>query len=352
MLTLTILAYILGLQPLHEAGYKGQGMTIAVIDCGFYNANDSRIFNQERIIGVYDLLKQDSVNRPDIFSNSMDNHGACCLSTMLYQSEEFTGTAPEANYILIRTEDLLYEYRGELDRLERGMRLADKLGADIITISLGYSSFDNAAENYTYEDMNGKVSVSKTATEMARKGRLVCVAAGNEGNKDWKYIDLPADADSILTVGACSETRDPASFTSYGPTADGRQKPEVAAWGQGTRIADLNGGGVTTGSGTSFATPEIAGMAACLWQALPDKTAMEIRDLIIKSAHQYSSPDDRLGYGIPDAGKAWLAGLTSTSTSNTGQKERPTIKILINGTLYIIRGGERYLPTGVKARSE
>ena len=142
MLLLSILTYILGLQPLHEAGYKGQGMTIAIIDCGFYNANNSKIFNQERIIGVYDLLKEDSINRPDIFSDPNDTHGAHCLSTMLCQSEDFTGTAPEANYILIRTEDLPHEYQGELDRLEKGMRLADKLGADIITISLGYSTFD------------------------------------------------------------------------------------------------------------------------------------------------------------------------------------------------------------------
>ena len=356
MLLLSILTYILGLQPLHEAGYKGQGMTIAVIDCGFYNANDSKIFNQERIIGVYDLLKEDSINRPDIFSNPADNHGAHCLSTMLCQSEDFTGTAPEADYILIRTEDLKYEYQGELDRLEKGMRLADELGADIITISLGYSSFDDPSTNYTYADMNGKNRLSQTATELARKGRLICVAAGNDGNKPWHYIDLPADADSILTVGACSADSLPAPFSSWGPTADGRQKPEVAAWGQLTRIIDLNSGEATTGSGTSYATPEIAGMAACLWQALPGKTAMQIRELIIKSAHQYDSPDYQLGYGIPDAGKAWLAGRTPTAgnaaENDAAENNAGAAKILRNGTIYIIRSGEWYLPTGIKARKE
>jgi len=349
MLILTILTYILGLQPLHEAGYKGQGKTIAVIDCGFYNANNSKIFNQERIIGYFDLLRKDSVNRPNLFSNPADNHGAHCLSTMLFQSEEFTGTAPEANYILIRTEDLGYEYQGELDRLERGMRLADEMGADIITISLGYSTFDQSTDNYTYDDMNGQNRLSRTATEMARKGRLVCVAAGNDGNKPWHYIDLPADADSILTVGACNEAGTaPAPFTSYGPTADGRLKPEICAWGEGTCIADLENGTVLHGNGTSYATPEVAGMAACLWQALPDKTAMEIRDLIIRSASKYDNPDFRMGHGVPDAGKAWLMGQTTTSVRETGEKNDNTRKVLYKGHLYIIRNGVWYTPSGTK----
>lgn len=335
---------ILGLQSLHESGFRGEGMTIAVIDCGFYHANVDTLFPQQRIIGVYDLLREDSVNREDMFSVSYDDHGAHCLSTMLAQTNEFTGTAPDANYILIRTEDLAYEYLGEVDRLERGLWLADELGADIITISLGYSEFDDAQENFVYADMNGLQSVSQTATALARKGRLICVAVGNYGNKPWHYVDIPADADSILTVGACTENGMPAAFSSYGPTADGRQKPEVSAWGVMTRVLNLETGGVEYGSGSSYATPEVAGMAACLWQALPDKSAMEIRDLIIRSASNYPLADDQMGYGVPDAHKAYLLAQHGTGCeSSYGQDASSRVqKIMHRGRLYIRRGDVWY----------
>ena len=355
MLILSILSLILGLQPLHDAGYKGQGVKVAVIDCGFYGAFNAGIFNQERIIGSYDLLKQDSVHREGMFDNPSDNHGAHCLSLMLAQNDVFTGTAPEADYILIRTEDLQYEYLGELDRLERGFQLAEELGADIVTVSLGYTVFDGGTGNFTYEDMNGKSSVSKKATQLMHNNILVCVAAGNEGNKPWYYIDIPADAEDILTVGATTADSLHASFSGYGPTSDGRLKPEVAAWGEATQMVSLTNGTLSTGNGTSFATPEIAGMAACLRQALPHLTALQIRDIIIRSASQYNNPDNLLGYGIPDAETALELGRQlTTSVGNEclsdEQKRADTEvrKIFHKGRLYIIRGGVWYTPTGNK----
>lgn len=352
---LVLLSWILGLQPMHEMGYKGEGKTIAVIDCGFYNANQDSLLEQDQIIGVYDLLKEDSISKPDIFTRRYDSHGANCLSIMLAQKPFFTGTAPGANYIIIRTEDYDYEYYGEVERLAKGMLLADSLGADIITISLGYSTFDDGIRDFSYKDMDGKSNIaSRTATALARKGRLICVAAGNYGNDSWHYITCPADADSILTVGSCSQDTIPAASSGWGPSYDGRQKPEICAWGQNTHYLNMHDGTLATGSGTSYACPEIAGMAACLWQALPGKSAMEIRDLIIQSGHLYGKTpyNYQLGNGVPNAYQAYLlgGGLPTDISERTENTLQPTQKILYQGQIYILRDGDWYDLMGRKRK--
>ena len=349
MLLTLLTSHILGLQSLHEQGFRGEGITIAVIDCGFYRANNPEYIRQDKILHVYDLLKQDSINRSDIFSDPTNIHGANCLSIIAADLPNFTGTAPDANFIIIRTEDLSYEYYGEVERLAKGMLIADSLGADILTISLGYATFDGGIRNFTYADMTGKANIaSQTATELARRGKLVCIAAGNYGEIDWHYITCPSDADSILTVGSCRVDSTHTPSSGYGPTADGRIKPDVSAWGDRTHYLDLNTGEVRTGSGTSYACPEIAGMAACLWQALPDKTAMQIRDLIIRSSHQYEHPDNLLGYGIPDAYRAYLMG--KEDPTDCHDPLQPTMentkKILHQGQLYIVRDGIWYTLLG------
>ena len=350
MKLLFILSWILGLQPLHEAGYRGEGMTIAVIDCGFFGADSATFFPQEHIAGIYDLI-EDKYRTYDITKDETDNHGTLCLSTMLYDGPEFTGTAPDARYILIRTEELDNEHRREVDRLAKGIRLAEELGADIITISLGYSRFDDPSTTYRYDELDGSNPAARAATEAARHNRLVCIAAGNEGNKsDYNRITVPGDADSVLTVGSVNEDSLPSSFTSYGPIAVPRQKPEIAAIGTKVMVLDPVIGGTRTGNGTSFATPRVAGMAACLWQALPHLTAMQLRERIIQSGHLYGGePDIRIGYGIPNAWAVYQAERTETGTD-----ELPDIhqheKVLINGRLYIIIDGVRYLPTGQKVR--
>ena len=349
---------------LHDAGFRGEGMKIAVIDGGFFRANDPTVFPQDRIIATYDLLQGDSlaVDSIGMFDEPDNNHGTKVLSTMLYDDGVFTGTAPKASYILIRSEDKAAEYYGEVERLARAFALADSLDADIITVSLGYTMFNPLPGDsvhpldFTYEDMDGTSVAAQAATRLARNGRLVLVAAGNDGNRPWHYISTPADADSILTVGAVDVNDSAAWFTSYGPTADGRLKPEVSALGAATTIycpeaTDSLGnyiGLVSPGNGTSFATPEVAGMAACLWQALPTLTAMELRDLIMQSSSLYPSYDYQRGYGIPDAWSAYnryKSLLTTTPETPDSQ-----VKRIENGQVVIIRNGVKYSVLGLLLR--
>lgn len=341
---------LFNLAPVHDLGYRGEGKTIAIIDAGFYRANDENVFPKERIVGVYDLLQGDTLSRDtfDMFSDRTNAHGCMCLSTMLYDDEKFTGTAPDANYILFRSEDIYAEYYEEEVRLARAIHMADSLGADIITISLGYNRFDNNIGDHSYRDMTGQGVAAQAATEAVRNGRFVCVAAGNDGNNDWHYISTPADADSILTVGAVMASGEVASFSSYGPSYDGRIKPEVAAMGQATTIyiptlvddsTHQVVGGVSVGNGTSFATPEVAGMVACLWQAFPHLSSMQLRRLIIENASQYASADCRIGYGIPDAWQTYSALATAVEAVSAEQKCEKRIE---NGRVVIIRDGIRY----------
>lgn len=353
-LLLNLLA-ILGLGGLHEAGFRGEGTTIAIIDAGFFRANDPSVFPQDHIIGVYDMLEGDSLSRDtfDIFSDPENTHGTMCLSTMLYADENFTGTAPDANYILIRSEDIYAEYYGEEERLARALRMADSLDVDVVSISLGYNLFDDTTTSHVYADMDGHGVAAQVATELMRKGRMVCIAAGNDGNKAWHYLSTPGDAYDILTVGACDEQGTVAGFSSYGPSYDGRIKPEVAAWGLQTviynpSIQDSIGnyiGGITKGNGTSFATPEIAGMTACLRQAFPTLSTMELRQAILESCSQFSNADCRLGYGIPDA---WSVYQTLQGTGIESLWNKDEGKVLENGRIYIIRNGIRYDVLGRK----
>lgn len=303
MLIEILTSTILGLGALHEAGFQGQGVTIAVIDGGFYHYDDTTAMPKNQIKGVYDLIEPD-YHPGDITECENETHGTMCLSTMLFQGAEFVGTAPKANFLLIRTEDINTEYPYEADRLIKGMELADSLGANIITISLGYSEFDDPTDNYTYEDLDGQLPVSRKATELVHKGTLVCVSAGNSGNLPWRYITPPADAEDILTVGAVNENGILATFSSVGPTADGRLKPDVVAWGQQTIIYNSKSRNLQRGNGTSFSCPEVAGMAASLWSAMPSLSALELRDAILQSASQAGTPNNEMGHGIPNA---WLA---------------------------------------------
>ena len=195
-------------------------------------------------------------------------------------------------------------------------------------------------------ELNGKtIRCSRAASIAARKGLFVCIAMGNDGSKDWRYLGAPSDADSICGVGAVTYNRDVASFSSRGPSADGRVKPDVCALGESAWYIAADGVTEGYGNGTSFATPLLAGMAASLWSALPDKNAMQIRDLIIQSAHLYPSydPNNQMGYGIPDAWQAYTMGL-GEDTNNLTPAIAPEegVKMLIDGQIYILRGRKRY----------
>ncbi len=294
---------MLGADKLHQRGFKGEGMLIAVLDAGFLNANNLTFFKdlyaENRVVGTYDFV----ANEKSVYED--DNHGTRVLSCMAaYEDGKIVGTAYKASYLLLRTEDTASETRREEANWLFGAEMADSVGVDVINSSLGYTTFDDPRQDYKRADLNGDRALATRAADWAAQaGILVVTSAGNEGNDSWKYIGTPADADSVIAVGAVSASRVIASFSSYGPSADGRVKPELAAMGQSTLVGGANNI-VVNSNGTSFASPLLAGFAASFWQAYPEFNNMQIRDFLIRSASQYESPDDRLGYGIPNFEKA------------------------------------------------
>ena len=284
---------------LHEQGYRGEGMVIAVLDAGFYKVDSLGAFDSlwanSRILGTWDFVDGEA----GVFEKGP--HGMWVLSVMAANLPgQLVGTAPEANYWLLRTEDTGSELVIEEDNWVAAAEFADSAGADIFNTSLGYTTFDDPNQNHTYADMDGNTTrITIGADIAASKGILVVNAAGNQGGAGWKYIVAPADGDSVLTVGAVDASGSYASFSSQGPSFDGRVKPNIVAQGLATITASDNGG-VQALSGTSVASPIIAGLAACLWQAHPSATNMQVFDAIQQSADQYKSPDNLKGYGIPD----------------------------------------------------
>ncbi|HOK85921.1 MAG TPA: S8 family serine peptidase [Tenuifilum sp.] len=299
---------------LHGNGYLGDGMVIAVLDAGFLNANTHSAFDslwqRGRILGARDFVNPQS----DIYKEHY--HGTMVLSAMGgYIDGQLIGTAPRANYWLIRTEDAATEQIIEEYNWAAGAEFADSVGADIINSSLGYTTFDVASQNHTYQDLNGNTApVTLAANMAASKGMVVVVSAGNDGNAPWHYISVPADSPNVLTVGAVDNKRVKADFSSFGPTADGRIKPDVCAMGKGTVLAIATG---TTGTsnGTSFSSPLMAGMVACLWQAKPSLTAQQIVELVKSSSSSYASPNNNTGYGIPDFAQASTSSITDARNS-------------------------------------
>jgi len=288
---------------LHNEGFRGKGIIIGVIDAGFTNVDINPCFDslrlQGRLLGIKDIINPNS----NIYSEDM--HGAMVLSTMTGNLPgQFLGTAPDASFWLIRTEYTPSEYKVETDFWCSGIEFADSAGVDIATSSLGYYTFDDPTMNFTYSDMNGKVSRASRAANLAsKKGILVLVAAGNEGNRAWYYIGSPADADGIISVGAVTSTGNPSAFTSFGPSFDGRVKPEICAMGTNAAVVDTIGSTITN-NGTSFATPIMAGMMACLLQRYkainPNPNIWALLQSVFKSGNLFTNPTAQLGYGIPD----------------------------------------------------
>lgn len=290
---------------LHQLGYKGQDRLIAVLDGGFLQVDVIPFFDslrlQGRLVAQYDFVDKDTM----VYESTA--HGTKVLSTMAANVPGLmVGTAPEANYLLIKTEDVRSEFPAEECHWIAGLEYADSLGADIGTTSLGYSTFTDANMNYTYSDLNGARSLASLAAEKAfERGMLLLVSAGNEGYSSWKYITVPADSKHVLAVGATDFKGKKASFSSIGPAADGRIKPDVAGPGVRIPVSDVHTFRIGSSSGTSISTPIMAGLAACLWQAFPEKTNEEIMDAIRQSASQAAQPDNKLGYGIPDFQRAF-----------------------------------------------
>lgn len=283
---------------LHQAGFRGLGLTIAILDAGFHNADKIPAFKNIRIIKTADFAPH---RVKDIFSQHY--HGTMVLSTMaMNRPDTMIGTAPAADYVLVRTEDIPTETRAEEDSWTMGAEFADSIGVDLINSSLGYYHWDGDSIGPELRDLDGKTSfVSQTASMLADKGIVLCNSAGNEGIGPWHKISVPADADNILTVGAIDNDSTIALFSSLGPTQDGRIKPDVCAPGSPSYV--VNGRGeLGQNYGTSFASPILCGMVACLWQANPNLTAKQIIDLVRNKGNRSKYPDTVYGYGIPNFG--------------------------------------------------
>lgn len=287
-------------ERLHQLGFRGEGINIAVIDAGFRHANCTDAFDSVRIGGTYNVLD------PTQTVFDFDDHGTKVLSCLAAQLPGIlVGTAPNATYWLIKSEDSRSEYPIEEDYWLAAAEYADSVGVDIITSSLGYFSYDMDNASYTPEQLDGQTAfISRGASIAAQKGILIFSSAGNEGSSNWGTITVPGDANGILTVGAVDEKRKRCSFSSAGFTSDGRIKPDVVALGTGCAVIEPYGR-LSFANGTSFATPILAGVCACAWQALPWLKNQEMIELIRKYASQHNHPDLELGYGLPDLYKLY-----------------------------------------------
>ena len=290
---------------LHTQGFTGNGMHIAVIDAGFPNVNTlaafQRIRDNNQILGGYDFVDRST----NFYSGN--NHGTNVLSNIAgYIDGQFVGTAPDASFYLFRTEDAANEVPLEESLWVEAAERADSLGVDVINTSLGYTTFDASKYNYTYANMDGKTTfISRGAEIGVSRGMILVNAAGNDGNASWKYLGAPADAPSVFTVGAVDNSGTIASFSSFGPTADNRVKPDVLAQGQSAYIISHTSGVPITSSGTSFSSPIMAGVVACFWQAFPNLTNLQIMQRIRVSADRYNNPHEQYGYGIPNFQNAY-----------------------------------------------
>ena len=337
---------------LHNNYYDGAGMEIAELDNGFQNANNISIFDSlyahNRVIGRFNFFKGDT---SELYS--LGSHGTSVLSCMAaFESGNFIGTAPYAKYYLLRSEVDTCEQIIEEYSWVSAVEYADSAGADIATSSLGYIGFNDSTQNHTWDHLDGKTSIaSRSATLAARRGMIVCVAAGNAGSGSWRKITIPSDADSILCVGAVDNTGAYASFSSQGYSADGRVKPDIMAQGLGTTVISSSGS-VITSNGTSFATPVIAGMVACLWQANPTKKNMEIISAIKQSASQYATPDSLMGHGIPDFCLADQILKTSAIAEHSPDVQFTPNGLVVSGLENCVLQAELYDMTGrLRARA-
>jgi len=292
---------------LHNEGFRGDGMLIAVFDAGWNGVDTSiyfrPLFENGQIIGTRDLIP----GRDNVFVGH--SHGTIVTSTMAMQADGvLVGTAPEASYFFIRSENPVSEQLIEEDFWAQAAEIADSLGADVINSSLGYTTFPDFPQgDFTYEDVDGVTSIaSRAATILGQKGVVVCISAGNEGLTEWHHIGHPCDAFDVLAVGAADTAGNIAAFSSRGPSYDGRVKPDITSVGVNTSCiwpGDYPG----WADGTSLAGPVAAGLCACLWQSLPNKSSQEIMQIIRESSSCYANPNDSLGYGIPDFFAAYQA---------------------------------------------
>jgi hypothetical protein len=298
---------LLNLAPLYAAGHRGANIWVGVMDGGFTHVDTMPFFDsvalQGRLHPGWDFVERDG----SLYESAQ--HGTAVLSVMAANLPGyFVGTAPDATYFLIKTEDTGGEFPVEETNWIAGAEWADSIGIDVINASLGYTSFNDTTLSHTFAELDGRTAIgSRGATIAATKGMIICNSAGNEGDGTWHYIGVPADAPGIIAVGAVDNNGARASFSSFGPSADGRIKPDLMAPGDEVVVAGNVGVNLGVSSGTSLASPMLTGALATLWSAFPEKTGAEIMAAVFESADQATEPDNARGYGLPDMTHAWLS---------------------------------------------
>jgi serine protease AprX len=284
---------------LHQSGFTGKNVTIAILDAGFVNADVIESLEALRqrngIIATHDFVAGDT------YVYDYHNHGTSVLTILAGSLPGIiSGTATGADYMLLRTEDGASEFPVEEDYWAAGAEYADSAGADIISSSLGYFMFDDPSMDYSFRDMDGNTAfVTRAADAAASKGILVVASAGNERNKEWIRILAPSDGDSVLCIGAVKQDLTISDFSSAGYSYDGRVKPDVVAPGVNLPL-QYEPGTWRAGSGTSFSCPVISGLCASLMQAVPAASASEVMTAVRESGDRFSNPDSLYGYGLPD----------------------------------------------------
>lgn len=293
---------------LADAGFRGKGIRVGVIDAGFTNFDAIPYFEGMAFFGYKDFV-------PNGYIFTASDHGTKVLSTMAVNKPNLmVGSAPEASFLLLRSEDARSEFPVEEDFWVAAVEYADSVGVDMVNTSLGYSDFDDKSLNYNHAQLDGKTSLMTRAADRAfEKGILVVGSAGNEGNKPWKKITSPGDARNILTIGAISPDSVITPFSSVGPTADHRIKPDLVSVG-GPAVVIGQNGAIGLSMGTSFSAPFMAGLIASLWSINPELNRQQIINIVKQSADRYQHPDTIYGYGIPDFGKAMSVVLETLPT--------------------------------------
>lgn len=292
----------LNLQGLHQQGFTGKNVKLAVFDSGFWGVDVMDAFqyirDHNRIKYTYDFVQQST----DIYSNNTHTHGTSVLSTIAAKTDNYTGSGYDADIYLFRTEYAPTETPFEMVHWVMAAERADSIGVDIINSSLGYYDFDDARYNYIHDDLDGQTSyITQGANIAVEKGIIVINAAGNERNNPWGKIITPADSEGVLSIGGVYANGDYTVFSSYGPTADGRIKPDLMAMGGAVPLYSYYYGEYfTTSNGTSFSSPIMAGAIASLIQDKEDFTIEEIKAILHQSADRYQNPDNDYGYGIPN----------------------------------------------------
>lgn len=333
----------INIPAVHALGYKGQGARLMIVDTGFNK--DHQVFDSLTVVDEYDFIYGDDETADDLNdSTGQEGHGTACWSIAAgYKPGTFVGAAFRSDFLLAKTENYASEGTYEEDYMVAALEWGEGLGADVASISLGYSEFDDPADNYTYSDMNGVTTICTLgAKQAAYLGMVVCNSMGNSGTSAWHYLSAPADADSILSCGSVDLNGVIAASSSYGPSYDGRIKPEVVARGVSDSYAvSSTNTTYSTGSGTSFATPLVAGVACMLLSAHPDWTNMDVREALMMTANRASNPDStRYGWGLIDALAAvsyvHLADPQNVATSVTGTTLTVSWNAVTNANSYLV----------------